>query len=422
MFLVPAVLVEGNLGAVLPLLKFGAVVSVPMTIIARTAMKYVSMLLVSEEHGKIKAILRDLALLSSLLSVAILIGLWLSWDFIECRLKFDDDRLLWLLGASVVISCWTPLALSISQGLKHFYRIILARLMGPIARLLVILLLLQQFQLVGYISANLAVGVVSLLLLGDGLLRYFRRDVAIESYRSLLPEMFQYSKPIAVVTLMVALQLAAGPWIIRQRLSESVSAGYYIASMFGNIPMWVAPAMMPFLFPLVSEKYEKGISTVKMHIQALSVVIFAGIAISAVLFVVGDRIIDLRPVWKLYHDYAAFMWQIALITTLDTVFMCHVTHESACREFSFLRFYVPLVIIEVVLLGVFMGWGDLRGVVPEDLWQFVNNVVPVGLQSVITIMLVMRLINIMFLLGSLVMRYSKRIEPEVDQSVRLGVQ
>ena len=125
-----------------------------------------------------------------------------------------------------------------------------------------------------------------------------------------------------------------------------------------------------------------------MHIQALGMVLLIGLGISAGLFLFGEKILSSRSVWQNYHQYAHFMWQIALITTLDTFFMCHVTHESACKRFQFLRFYTPLVLIEVCMLGVFMGWTHFSDVVPAGAWQFINEEVPVNLNSVITIMLV----------------------------------
>ncbi len=418
MFLVPATLSQQKLGAVLPLMKFAAVVAVPMTIVARTAMKYISMLLVKEEHGKIKSMLRDLALLSSTVSVIIIVALWIGWDFIEKSLKIDDKRILWLLGASLIFSCWTPLATSVSQGLKHFYRIILARLLGPIARLLVAILLLKQLQVVGYLSANLSVGIVTLLLLGDGLLRYFRRDTPQESYKELLPDIKRYVVPIGIASLLLTVQLAAGPWFIRKSLSEEISAGYYIAAMFGNIPMWVAPAMLPFLFPLVSERYEKGISTRKMHIQALGIVLLAGLSIALFLFVYGENILALRPNWQKYSTYSPFMWQIALITTLDTFFQCHFTHETACKSFGFLRYYAPLVAVEIILLWVFMGWEHLSGIIPAGLYQSVHNAIPVSLQSVLIIMLAVRVVNFIFLLVSLWIPYITHINTTDRKYIR----
>jgi O-antigen/teichoic acid export membrane protein len=406
MFLVPAVLAPEKLGAVLPLLKFSAVVAVPMNIVARTAMKYINTMLVREEHGRIKSLLRDLTLLTSGISIFIILVLSIGWRFIERRLKIQDDRILWLIVISVIMACWTPLAQFMSQGLKHFNRIILARLLSPISRLIVILLVLKQLQIVGYLSANVIVSLVSLLLLGDGLLRYLRRDIMAESYRDLLPDMLNYAKPVATVTLMVAVQLAAGPWIIRQRLPETVSAGYYIAAMFGNIPLWVAPAMLPFLFPLVSEHHEKGVSTTKMHIQALGAVLFAGAGISLILFIFGGRILQLRPAWNEYSEYAVYMWQIALITTMDTLFFCHVTHDSACKRFRFLSYYVPLVVIEVILLGILMGWSHFSGVMPEALWQLIGRKIPVDLHSVLCIMITMRCLNSIFLFADMLRSYA----------------
>ncbi len=392
MFLVPAVLAPEKLGAVLPLVKFGVLVAAPLGVVARTAMKFISMLLVKGEHGKIKAILRDLAVLSCGVSLLIILTMWLGWGFVERRLKIEDDRILWLLAATVILTCWSPLAHSVSQGLKHFYRIILARLLGPIGRLVVAVLLLHQLQIVGYLLANLAVMVITLLLLGDGLTRYFRREIPSVNYRSLLPEMLRYAVPIGLMTLMISLQLTVEPWVVRHRLPALDSAGFYVAAMFGNIPLWVAPAMTPFLFPLVSERFERGESTRKLHLQAVLFAGLIGAAIAAVLLLFGDRLLSLRAAWDQYRGYSPFMWKIACVTTLDVLFNCHMIHESACRRFGFLRYLLPLILGEVALLYVLMGWGALEGVLAPGLWQWVNGAYTPSLGFVINFMLATRLI------------------------------
>lgn len=392
MFLVPAVLAPEKLGAVLPLVKFGLLVAVPLGVVARTAMKFISTLLVKEEHGKIKAILRDLAVLSCGVSVLIVLLMWLGWGFVERRLKVDDDRILWLLVATVVLTCWSPLAQSVSQGLKHFYRLILARMLGPIGRLVVAVLLLQQLQIVGYLLANLAVMGVTLLLLGEGLTRYFRRDVPTSDYRDLLPEMMRYAVPIGLMTFMISLQLTVEPWVVRHRLPALDSAGFYVAAMFGNIPLWVAPAMTPFLFPLVSERFERGESTRRLHLQAMLFAGIIGAAISVGLLLFGDRLLSLRDAWAQYREYAPYMWRIACVTTLDVLFSCHMIHESACRKFTFLRYLLPLILGEVALLYILMGWGALEGIVPSNAWQFVNSLFSLNLEFVINFMLGARLL------------------------------
>lgn len=394
MFLVPDYIGKDKLGAVLPLWNLGLLAALPLTVVSRTAMKYVSMFLVQRESGYIKALLRDLAVVYSVVSAVIVLVLWRGWGFIDRRLDVGDSRIALVLGAMIILSCWRPLVQSIAQGLKHFYRIILARMMGPIARLVVTVLLIRQLQLVGYLSGMAAMALASSLILCGGALYYLRSGIEPRNYRAMLPEMVRYGVLIAVMVFTTTLQKTVEPWIIRHWLPTEDSAGYYIAAMFGRIPLYVAPAMMPFLFPLVSERFERGESTHSMYRQAIGLAAGLGAGIVILLAFGGETILGLRATWAEYNAYAPCMWKIALVSTCDVLLGCHMMHESASREFRYLRYLLPIAVIEVGVLYVLMGWGALEGILPPGFWQDVSAAYTPSLAFVINFMLASRLIMV----------------------------
>jgi len=402
MLLVPAVVSQERLGAILPLLTLAPLVAVPLSVVVQTALKYLNVFHVRGEHGKVKAILHDLGILTTILSALVFVFLWCGRGFILKRLKVDHAHILWLVAASgIARSCWMPVARKTSEGLRKFYSLIVSNVLGPVARLACILLLLRRFQLSGYLAANVASSLAVVLFLAWGIRRYWDTRTVRESYRSHWPEMLRYLLPIAVLTLSSTLQLAAEPWIIRQRLPTVDSAGYYVAAMFGMIPRYLSAAIVPFFFPLVSERFERGESTHRMHTQVLGAVLCVGGVVSLFLFFSAGWLLSLHSAWRPYALHAPFLWKVGAITTLTSFTNCHVLHENACRRFTYLWYYVPIVILEIGSLYGLMGWPVFRPWLPEGVWLFVNGLIVRDLQFIVSFMLGARLLTSLCVIVSL---------------------
>jgi len=392
MFLVPTVISPDRLGAVIPLTQLSMFVAVPLTITLHAVMKYFSVFLTAGSHGKIKSLLRDLIVLAGVLSVGIAVYLWRSQSFITRRLKFEEPAVLWMVGLLAIVSCWTPVARMSAQGLKRFRVIILSALMGPLARLVAVFLLLESFQLTGFLAGSLAFKLGALLCLSVGLLHYTRRNLVPVSYREHLPGMLAYLLPVGAGMAMVAFQLAAEPWIIRQRLPEADSAAYYVVSIFGNIPMYLAASLLPFFFPLVSEKHERGDSTSRMHLQALGLVLGSGGCVCLGYAIFGGDILRLHAAWRQYEAYAPFLWRVGVVTTLSIFLTCHITHENACRRFSYLWYLIPVIGLEVLFLHCSMGWRFFKEYLSPSLWLFVEGLIGRDLRYIVDYMLAARVV------------------------------
>ncbi len=407
MFLVPAVISKDRLGAVVPLIWLSSLVGVPLSIVVQGGLRYITKYEVAGERGKVKALLADISLVTGLLAAVVAAVLFSSHEFIQVRLKIMDPRVIVMVGAMAVVSCWTPVAQTTAQGLKRFYRLVAAQLAGPVARLIVVLLLLERLQIVGFLAGSVAFKVGVILTLGWGLWHYVGKDIRRESYRSDLPALVQYIKPIAVSGLVLTLQLAAEPWIIRQRLPETESAAYYILATFGNIPMYVAASVIPFLFPLVAERHERGQSTRRIHLQALAVVFLTGTVTALAFVFVGRPVLALREAWREYETYAPFLWQIGLVTTANVVVSCHTTHEIATRTFGYLRYVVPVILLELIVLQCLMGWPFFRPWLPAGLWGWVDGWIVRDLRFIVNFMLGAR---VLVLVGIVVELLGRRRE------------
>jgi len=391
MFLVPDVIGEEELGVVLPLIYMVPFLALPLNIVLRVALKYINVFAAAGENGKIRAMLHHLFLVGIAVTVLLIAVMLSANDFVQARLRFQSPWVLPLVIATAIASCWMPLFMTVCQALKQFNRIILTRVLGPVVRLAVVLLLLERFRIVGYLGGMLAMNLALVALLGSGLRRYL--SVSPTGYRDDLASIGRYLVPIAVLMATSSLLQLVEPWVIRQRLPAVDSAGYYVAAMFGNIPLWVAPAMTPFLFPLVSERHERGECTRRMHLQSLGVVLLIGLSVAVALRYGGDLLLSLRSSWRQYADYAPYMWRQAVIATLTVFMSSHLLHETACRRFRCLAYYVPLMGGEAVLLYVLMGWGSMQGILPASWWECVDGWVQRDLGFILSIMLAGRILT-----------------------------
>jgi len=391
-FLVPAFVSQRELGMVLPLTQLGLLMAVPINVVSRTAAKYMNVFKTHGELGKIKRLLRDLIVVSLIYSVFIVFYLWFGRAFIGARLKFDSPFIVVLVAAIGVVACWVPAATMASQGLKEYYRLTASRIVRPVVRLIFILLLLDALGIVGYLSATLVSGVAVIAFLIGGIRQYLRKSIKAESYHENAKTMLAYLIPVGLTVLLAGLQKTAEPWIVRQRLSAMDSAGYYVATVFGSIPMYVVGAILPFLFPVVSERHELRQSTRRLHIQSAAMTFVVGMAIVVLLRLSARSLLSLRPSWSAYVGYAPYLWRLALMTTLNSVFLCHMWHENACRRFRYLAYYAPLVILEVVILYALMGWPLLQDWLPTVVWEPVARWDVRRLSFIVTAMIVSRAI------------------------------
>ncbi len=399
MFLVPSVISQEQLGAVLPLLKFSMLAGVPLLIIVRTGLKFLNVFHVAGEKGKIKAVLRDMMAVTTVLSVAVLGLLWVGRDFLRERLGFEDSQTIWLVGAlGIVLTCWVPLATMASQGLKRFYGLIVSNLLAPVVRVVAILLLLQRFQVAGYLASSLASSLVVVVFLIWGIRRFWQPGTVAASYRAHRSEILRYMLPIGLFSIALTGQQAMEPWIIRQRLPLEESAAYYIVALLGNIPLFLSTALTPFLFPLVSEQHERRQATHRTQIQVLSIMAAVGGAIVVVYALFGEQILALHPAWRTYLRFAPFVWHFALISTLSAVINLHLWVENACRRFSYLKYFVPTVFVELTVLYALMGWPFFKRWLPDALWQAVDSIIVRDLSFIFLFMLSARLLTVAMVL------------------------
>ncbi|MBQ7722371.1 MAG: hypothetical protein IJT64_05650 [Kiritimatiellae bacterium] len=385
--LVPKHLPASDLGAIQPLLTVGGFFAFPIAILLIPVGKFLSVFAARGETGKVKALLSDALCLNALFAVVVAIWLYVSGDALLLRLHVTDRRILIPVAAFAVLSCAEPIISTAQKALKCFRSMIVSGMVAPYVRLAAMLLLLAPFGVFGYLSAQLATTLFGVGCAGVALVLVLRKCGGRTSYRADIRDMVVYSLPLLALTLAGRVTGPAEAFIMRHRLPEEVTAGYYFSTMFGAIPGYATSALLAFFWPIVSEKFEKGESTRRLLAQSLAFNLVIGVAALVATALVVPYVFRMPGPWAGYREYARYVAPAGLITLLANIQGTYTAHESACRRFVYVWYCVPISLIEAALLYGLPAIGPATPYVPDFVTSFVtahwHNTLPMFLGLII---------------------------------------
>ena len=393
--LVPRLVPQEEMGAVNPLMSVASFVALPIAIALLPVGKFLNVFAARKEYGKVRALLTDSLLISALFAVVILIWLGVTGDSLLERMHLSDRRILIPIAGFALISCIGPTIDSAQRSLKCFKGMLWAGLTSPYVRLVAMLLLLAPFGAFGYLSAQLTLNVYNFLFGAIVLLLVFRKLGPRVSYWPNWKEMLAYSLPLLAWTFAGRIQGPVESFVIRRWLPTDVSAGFYYATIFGNIPGYATSALVLFFWPLVSERFEKGQSTEKLLLQSMIFnFLVGGLAILAIAIVI-PYVFALPGPWAGYESYSRFVWQAGFLTLLKSVQALFTSHESACRRFTYVWYMVPLMLLESAVLYALPAWQVVEPYLPHAIWAFIDRIWETNLQNLLTATI---LFNVLFTL------------------------
>ena len=375
-FLVPGMLPMEQLGAVRPLLGFVGIAGIPIGFLAMVTLKYLNVFAERGEAGCAKGLLRD-ALVAAV-AFAGIVGVavwWLKPGLME-RLKIDDSQILLWFVVLVLLGGVAGIVSSAVRALKLYNYIVFGALPSPFFRWVAMWVFLPLWGVRGYLAAQSVMTVAGFSVAAVAVWRYFYRDgdgdVAATMYRRYWGEMGRYAAPLLLSMSAGAMVIPMEDFIIRHRLATDVSAAVYVLKTFVEIPTYMVGPIIVFLFPMVSSKFEQGESTRKLLFQSMGMTLLLSLGCAAALQVVAPWLFGLQDSWRVGLPYAGIISVVGLSTACRLTVDCFVVHEQACRRFRYLRFYIPIILLQTLGLYGLMGWGFFEPYLPQCLWQAVE--------------------------------------------------
>lgn len=373
LWLVPKYVPPSELGAVLPLMNFANFLAIPIGAFANTFRNELTRLSVNREFGKLKTLMKGVFIAgAAFLFIAIIVARCVLPAFLE-RIRIVEGSLGIIIIATSFVSAVSPIYSNALQALKKFKAQSLISIIGAPLRLLTMLVTMPFRALSGYFIGQASVPVFSIAASVLSLKKEL--SVKPEPYwdKNVFWRFGKLFAIFAVIGIVDGFFILTESTILRQRLSDLDSAGYYMATRFSEISGFLAMTLAFTIFPFSAENASKGKGASSLVIKALIVNACFCVALAIPFIFFGKAILSSLPNGIQYSCYWwAVPWLIG-ITYANSITMLYLTTEISIARFTFLRWYLPLDIVYPILLLLVTGHGYLEEIIPASWTIFLNK-------------------------------------------------
>ena len=399
LWLVPKYVPQSELGAVMPLTQFVSFIGIPLAVVAIPFMKFLGVYAARGEMGKVKALLRDVFVGTGAMAVLTLLFAWVAMPFVFSRLRVQVGSLGILVVAVSILGSVSNIFQNAVQGLKVFQATVWFSVLAAPLRLVLMLVAMPFRALSGYFVGQGAGPSVIVLCSLWALRRKLGPSVRIQPYlREDGRRIWNYTWPIALSTVASIVFASVDQLVIRHRLSEFDSAGYYMVSRFAEIANYLGSAFVMFLFPLVADRPAKDAESRRVLLHSLLGTFVGGLGVAALLLVGGRPLLGLNGQWRIYQPLAFEMFLLAVCNTVTVANSCVTTYEMAQGRFRFLWYLLPVSAFKMVLVYCVTGYTFFTGLLPQAWLDAVAAFNPNRLSVVLWTFLVFQLLLLPVLL------------------------
>ena len=372
LWLVPKYIDPAELGAVMPLTNFANFLAIPAAAFANAFRNEVSRLSVGREFGRLKSLMRGVFVATAIfLFLAIVVAKFTLPLFLE-RIRIVEGSLGFVIIAASFVSAACPVYSYALQALKKFKAHALLSAIGAPVRFVAMLIAMPYRALSGYFVGQAASPVFTMV--GD--VFCLRKELAVpaEPYwdRNVV-------KRFLILFAIFAGWAATGGFsglvestVLRQRLPDLDSAGYYMATRFSEIAAYFFLTLSFTLFPYTADMAAKGKDMRPLILKASLASIAFGTLVAAPFFFIAKPILSVLPHGA---EYAAYWWVIPWcigITALTFPLSFYTTAEISAQRFGFLKWLMPLELAYPAVLLLVTGHGYLAGFIPASWTEFLT--------------------------------------------------
>ena len=370
-WLVPKYVGPGELGAVAPIANFAAFLAIPAVAFANAFRNEVTRLSIARDFGSLKSLLRGVFAVAAVLLVAAIAAARLAMPLFMERIRIEEGSLGTVIVASSFLVAVSPVYVNAMQSLKKFRQNALMNVISAPVRLLVMLVAMPFRALTGYFTGQAAVPAFNIL----ASVFCLKGELSVPARKYWTRRVF--ARFASLFAAFLAIGLSAGcaalveSTILRQRLPDADSAGYYMASRFSEISLYLYGALAFTLFPLAAESNPR--ERRNMMFKAMGANFAFCAALAAFFRFAGGPILELLPHGAIYAGYAdAIPWMIG-IASLAAVQGFYTTSEISAGRFGFAMWTVPLELAYAALMLLVTGHGYFAGILPAGVSAFLEE-------------------------------------------------
>lgn len=353
---IPSLLPSQHLGAVLPLLQVGAVLTVPITIFTMVFTRHLCAYAVNGDSVRTRGLLRDALVGMGLVFIVALAITTALLPWLCAHLHIEQTSAGYWAIVNGLLAAFTPLLWSALQALRKFGAISAGALLAAPIRLLAMLTLIPCLGLSGYLIGQSVPLVIMLCVALIALypLLHQRGTAPLFAWWRERHAMLSYAGYIAVGVVGAAIQGAVVTFAIRHKLPLDASATYYLISRFAEIATYCGTTLATVLFPFALEARLKGWASNRFRSGVMGFILLLGGVIAAAIYWGFPLIATWTSLTPLRHlvEAAPQAAYLTIITTLNAASTLHFTHAAAEDRFTYLRFYVPCTAL--LILGLLL--------------------------------------------------------------------
>jgi O-antigen/teichoic acid export membrane protein len=400
LWLVPKYVPQQELGAVLPLASIGGLMGLPLTILMTPFLSFLTRYMAQGEAGKVKALLRDVFLLTLFLFVSVSGISWLFMPLVFERMRVQDGSLSALVVFFGLIGALAPLFTTALQALKKFRMISVFGFFGAIIRLITLLVALPIRGLSGYFVGQITPLVFGIVATLFELRKYVGRGVkAVAYWNEDWKSILKFTAWNALFTLVWHLMGTTEGFVIRHRLPDIDSAGYYMISRFAEISFYITMATSVVLFPLIAESHEKKLRQEnRLLLQSSGFSCVAGFAFAVLITPVVGFIFELKSDWEAYLPYTKYLFVVCLIHVIRGSVNSFLVYKIAKHEFDFIPCFVFVPMLEVIVLYNLTGYMFFSPWFPVSWINAIAEFNPCRLPVILSIILVTNIIILVYVI------------------------
>ena len=372
LWLVPKYVPPSELGAVMPLMQFANFLAIPIAAFANTFRNELTRLSVNKEFGKLKTLMRGVFIASAIfMFLAIIVARLIMPAFLE-RIRIVEGSLGLIIIASSFVTAVSPIYSNALQALKKFKAQSIISILGAPIRLLTMLVTMPFRALSGYFIGQASIPIFSMTASVIAL----KKELSVKADPYWNKDITRQFGKLFIIFLVSGLiggfNGITETTIIRQRLSDLDSAGYYMATRFSEIAGFLCCTLAFTIFPFTAEKAAKGESLRPLLLKAFAANATFCLLIATPFLFCGKWILSLLPNGELYSAYWwVIPWLIGL-SLISSIITLYTTAEVSANRFSYLKWYLPLDILYPVLLLLITGHGYFTNLIPESWTDFLN--------------------------------------------------
>ena len=372
LWLVPKYVDPSELGAVQPLTQFANFLAIPVAAFANTFRNELTRLSIGKEYGKLKTLMRGVFVATAVfLFLAIIVARFLLPAFLE-RIRIVEGSLGLVIIAASFVGAVAPIYSNALQALKKFKAQSLLSVVGAPVRLIAMLIAMPFRAITGYFVGQAATPAFSIAASVIAL----RKELSVKAEPYWSRETLK--KFSSLLAIFMASGLAGGFFllvestVLRQRLPDLDSAGYYMATRFSEISGFLAATLSFTIFPFAAEKSAAGEDTRPLLLKVIGANALFCLALAVPFLFCGRWILSILP----HGDqYAAYWWSVPWligITFLISIIGFFTTTEISANRFGFMKWMIPIDLAYPTLLLIVTGYGYYASYIPASWSAFLG--------------------------------------------------